>query len=180
MTETGVGWGRRGGVRGVGSVVGVLLMTVGCSSVNPGGLAYQPTVLSVQAALAKARRHSSEIHSTMGFKGGTTTPEGPLVLPGPQGVGDSFSVEHNWAVHHLDDRTLGEGFHRLRARLPEMGWKIAFYGTVHDAAHTPTLDIENSADHFTVRIQWWHASASGGPELIVQLDSPVHYKPKGE
>jgi hypothetical protein len=144
---------------------------------GPGGLSYQPTVLSVQTALAKAKRYSSEIHTTAGFTGGRTTPEGPLLLQGPHGVKHSFYVEHNWAVYDLDDATLGEGFHRLREEMPGKGWKVEFYGTAHDAAHTPTLDIEHRSDHFTVRIQWWHTTSAGRPELNVQLDSPVYYKP---
>lgn len=180
LPEKVVGQPRPCRLRGATSAVVFVLLTAGCSSMKPGGLAYQPTVLSVQTVLSKATKHSSEIYSTMGFKGGKTTPEGPLVLPDPHGIKHSFYVEHNWAVYNLDDKTLGEGFHRLRARMPDKGWKVAFYGTVHDAAHTPTLDIENLADHFTVRIQWWHTSNAGGAELNVQLDSPVHLKPKGQ
>lgn len=120
------------------------LMT-GCSDTVDkanAGLAYTPTVLSVEDAKAKTKTVSSQIFDMIGIKSAKTTPGGAGVSPNSKDPGHLFMVSHPWSVYGTSDGELTKGFKRLKEALPQHGWKIKEYGP----NSTPAKDLELTAD----------------------------------
>ncbi|MFE2286074.1 hypothetical protein ACFXDJ_18125 [Streptomyces sp. NPDC059443] len=120
------------------------LMT-GCSNTVDkanAGLAYTPTVLSVQDAKTKTKAVSSQIFDLIGIKNAKTTPGGASISLNEKDPSHLFMVRHPWSVYGTSDEELTQGFLRLKEALPQHGWKIKEYGR----NSTPAKDLELTAD----------------------------------
>ncbi|WP_371615660.1 hypothetical protein [Streptomyces sp. NBC_00454] len=151
------------------------------------GLAYTPTVLSVEDARTKTKAVSSQIYDLIGIKNAKTTPGGASVSLNSKDPDHLFMINHPWSVYGTSDEELTQGFQRLKEALPQHGWKIKAYGPNSSPAKNLELTADSQEGPFSLNVVLSTAvdpaknapSASTESGIIVHVVSAYFRAPEG-
>lgn len=144
-----------------------------------------PRTREVEAAREDARSVSSQLLDVMDLDGEVTEP-GPGVSPCEGSDSDTrFTIRHPWSVHGVPVADMEAAMRRLKAGLPERGWKIVSYGPDRSKARNLQLvaDYEHGDKHFSanVRLLDERDGDAGQRSLInVSLVSACFQVPEGQ
>ncbi|WP_309055044.1 hypothetical protein [Streptomyces sp.] len=167
-----------------GALATALLLSTGCTTMNNGGLPYEPRPMKVTEAKDLVRERSSDIFDTAGLREANNG--APDAAP-CDGVENGYRVRHFWSMYGPDASSLKRAMDRLHEGLPAKGWKVVRFGPAKSEAKQLQLDVEHEKDHHTATIElllpstyesaskWEKASRDS---LSVTVTSPCHTDPE--
>ncbi|MER5890978.1 hypothetical protein ABT160_44775 [Streptomyces sp. NPDC001941] len=159
-------------------------LATGCSMNATGDtddLGYTPATLGVDEARTRTKQVSSEVLDMIGLPKAPTTPGGVSASTCEQDREHLFATRHPWSVYGVSDEELKAGFERLRAALPDKGWKVVSYGPNKSKARNLELTADHGKEHFAVNAEL----AVGGTDprrkslLAVTVVSGCYRAPEG-
>ncbi|MFD5034395.1 hypothetical protein ACFWM0_28895 [Streptomyces sp. NPDC058405] len=174
----------RAAVRLVALATSTLFLSTGCSTMNNGGLDYEPQRMSVSDAKDLVRDRSSALFAVSGL------PEASNGAPDASacaGVDHGFLVRHFWSMYSPSSDDLKQAMDRLHTELPAKGWKVVRFEPAKSQAKQLQLDVEHEKDHHTATIELLLRSTYKNPskwdknprdKLSVSLTSPCYVDPE--
>ncbi|MEU8757610.1 hypothetical protein [Streptomyces sp. NPDC048659] len=171
-----------------GALLATALLTLtGCSMSNGGEAKAEGTkvvgVRDQDEVNAETKKVSSEIFDLIGVPG-TTSKGGAGVQPCEDRDRERFyKMFHPWSLTAKTDEELAQAMERLKAALPQRGWKIVKYGPDSSASKSLELTADNDERKFGLHVSFWRKDSGGDknpPMLKIDVVSGCYQVPDGQ